>query len=267
MKNNQSATNNLLGNKSFKNVHLRKLTAIMEVKWKTLFSKNFIIMPIFSLGFTYLMKVIYDTISEGAVDMSAYALSLGVLMNICMTGIYCVAASLAEEKEKNTLRTLMTSSVSGMEFFLGSLIPVIAMTTIINVLCVFLSGFSMDAAGWVSYVLITLVSSATGAVIGMIFGIFARNQMSAGTITTPALLIFMMVPMFSYLNETLEKISGFFFTGIVSEAIANIGSGTAVIDMKGVLILAAEFLVSVVIFLLLYRRNGFESESRVMAWK
>ena len=32
-----------------KPVHLRKLAAIMEVKGKALFSKNFIIMPIFSL--------------------------------------------------------------------------------------------------------------------------------------------------------------------------------------------------------------------------
>ena len=37
-------------------------------------------------------------------------------MNTSMTGIYCVAASLAEEKEKHTLRTLMTSSVNGLEF-------------------------------------------------------------------------------------------------------------------------------------------------------
>lgn len=36
-----------------KTIHLRKLTAIMEVKGRTLFSKNLIIMPAFSLAFTY----------------------------------------------------------------------------------------------------------------------------------------------------------------------------------------------------------------------
>src|SRR5699024_10313982 len=113
-------------------VHLRKLAAITEVKGKALFSKNFIIMPIFSIGFTFLMKVVYDRIAEGALDMSAYALSLGVLMNILMEGIYCTAAALAEEKEKNTLRTPMTSSVNGLEFFLGSFIPVLLMCTAVN---------------------------------------------------------------------------------------------------------------------------------------
>ena len=118
-----------------KTIHLRKLTAIMEVKGRTLFSKNLIIMPAFSLAFTYLIKMIYGNMDIG-VDTSGYALSMGVLMNICMTGIYCVAALLAEKKEKHTLRTLMTSSVNGLEFSIGSLLPSLALLIIVNVLCV-----------------------------------------------------------------------------------------------------------------------------------
>ena len=70
------------------------------------------------------MKILYRSIADGKINMDGYALSLGVLMNISMS-VYCTAAALAEEKEKNTLRTLMTSSVNGLEFFLGSIIPVI----------------------------------------------------------------------------------------------------------------------------------------------
>ena len=44
--------------------------------------------------------------------LDGYALSLGVLMNISMS-VYCTAAALAEEKEKNTLRTLMTKGHLG----------------------------------------------------------------------------------------------------------------------------------------------------------
>ena len=240
-----------------KPVHLRKLAAIMEVKGKALFSKNFIIMPIFSLGFTFLMKLVYRAVTEGAFDLSAYALSLGVLMNILME-VYCTAAALAEEKEKNTLRTLMTSSVNGLEFFLGSLIPVVLMSSVVNVLCTFIAGFDMEPFQWISFLAITVACSSISAVIGMIFGIFAKTQVSASTITTPALLIFMMIPMFSGFGETLEKVSGLLFTGIIFNAIANIDNGLPVTDMKGIIVLAAEFLVSVIIFLALYRKNGFE---------
>ena len=102
-------------------LHLRKLSAILEMKFRALLSKNFIIGPIFAIGFSFLMDRIYNIITDGAVDMSGMALAMGVLMNICMTGVYVTAACLAEEKEKYTLRTLMTSSVNGLEFCLGSL--------------------------------------------------------------------------------------------------------------------------------------------------
>lgn len=241
-----------------KPVHLRKLAAIMEVKGKALFSKNFIIMPIFSIGFTFLMKAIYGAATKGAFDMSAYALALGVLMNILMEGVYCTAAALAEEKEKNTLRTLMTSSVNGLEFFLGSLIPVVLMSTVVNVLCALIAGFEMGLPQWIPYLAITVACSAISAVIGMIFGIFAKDQVTTGTITTPAILVFMMIPMFCGFSETLEKISGLLFTGIIFNTIANLAGGIAPIDVKGSIILATELILSVIVFLLLYRKNGFE---------
>ena len=241
-----------------KPVHLRKLAAITEVKGKALFSKNFIIMPIFSLGFTFLMKAVYGAGAEGTSDMSAYALALGVLMNILMEGVYCTAAALAEEKEKNTLRTLMTSSVNGLEFFLGSLSPVVLMSTVVNVLCAFIAGFEMGLSVCISFLAITVACSAISAVIGMIFGIFSKTQVSAGTITTPALIVFMMVPMFSGFSGTLERLSELLFTGIIFHAIANINNSLPSTDIKGILVLAAEFLISVAVFLALYRKNGFE---------
>ena len=190
--------------------------------------------------------------------MNAYALALGILMNISMMGIYCTAASLAEEKEKNTLRTLMTSSVNGLEFFLGSLIPVVLMSTAVNVLCVFIVRLSMTPAQWGSYLAITTAASVIAAVVGMILGIFAKNQVTASTITTPAVLVFMMIPMFTVFSDTLHKISMFFFTGIAFEAVANINSGLPAADIRGIAVLTAELLLSVILFLILYRRNGFE---------
>lgn len=239
-------------------VHLRKLAAITEVKGKALFSKNFIIMPIFALGFTFLMKTVYGSIAEGVFDLSTYSLALGVLMNMVMEGVYCTAAALAEEKEKNTLRTLMTSSVNGLEFFLGSFIPILLMCTAVNILCAVIAGVSMDAPQWAAYIAVTTFSSATSTVIGMIFGIYSKTQVSTSTITTPAALVLMMVPMLSGFSDVLEQISGFLFTGIVYEAIGNINSSLPFIDAQGIAVLAGEFILFVILFLVLYRKNGFE---------
>ena len=174
-----------------KTIHMHKLNAIMEMKLKALLSKNFIISPIFAIGFTFVMKLVYGSVTEGGLDdmLKGMALSLGALMSVTMTGIYCVSAALAEEKEKHTLRVLMTSSVNGLEFFLGSLLPVVGMILLTNAVIVPVSGLSMQAGQWAVYLGISLLCAVTCAIIGMIFGIFAKNQVTASTITTPALLI------------------------------------------------------------------------------
>ena len=76
--------------------------------------------------------------------------------------------------------------------------------------------------------------------------------------TPPGLLVLMMIPMFGGFSDILEKISGLLFTGIIFNAIANIDNTLPITDLKGILVLAAEFLVSVAVFLALYRKNGFE---------
>ncbi|WP_418555871.1 ABC transporter permease [Longibaculum muris] len=243
-----------------KSISMRKLMAISEVKGKALFSKNFIIMPIFSIGFAFVMKLVYGSMAgDEAGNLSGYVLSIGVVMNICMSGIYCVAASLAEEKEKNTLRTLMTSSVNGLEFFLGSLIPVIGMMIVVNVILVFVTQMSLTAMQWFIYLLISTLASITGGIVGMIFGIFAKNQVSASTMTTPALLVLMMIPMFSGFNEVVEKISQCLFTGIVMDVIGDFTGGIASIDIVSLMILIVEIIASILIFLYLYKKNGFEA--------
>ena len=206
-------------------IHFRKLSAVTEMKMRTLMSKNFIIMPIFSLGFTFLMKILYRSIADGKINMDGYALSLGVLMNISMS-VYCTAAALAEEKEKNTLRTLMTSSVNGLEFFLGSIIPVIILSTAVNVLCVFIVQLTLSGSQWGAYLIITTVCTFIASVVGMIFG--------------------------------LEKISNLLFTGIALNAISAISAGKAPIHLSGIIVLSVEAFLSAALFLILYRKNGFE---------
>lgn len=246
-----------------KTIHMHKLNAIMEMKLKALLSKNFIISPIFAIGFTFMMKLVYGSVTEGGLDdmLKGMALSLGALMSVTMTGIYCVSAALAEEKEKHTLRVLMTSSVNGLEFFLGSLLPVVGMILLTNAVIVPVSGLSMQAGQWAVYLGISLLCAVTCAIIGMIFGIFAKNQVTASTITTPALLILMMLPMFANFNKTVAKISEFVFTGVMQQTIIQIAEGnTQIVSRTSVAIMAAEIVAAVLCFLVIYRKNGYDKD-------
>lgn len=182
-------------------------------------------------------------------------------MNITGTGIYCVSAALAEEKEKHTLRVLMTSSVNGLEFFLGSLIPFVGMMLAVNVVAALVAGLSMTGVQWAAYLGVSLLAAVTCAVVGMIFGIFSKNQVTASTVTTPAMLVLMMVPMFGNLNKTMETISGFLFTGVLQQTVVNISQRKdRLVNGLSIAVIAVEIVAAVVCFLVIYRRNGYDSQ-------
>ena len=47
-----------------KTVHWNKLFVILSMKWRTQFSKNFITMPLFSVGLTFVMTLFYGSMAE-----------------------------------------------------------------------------------------------------------------------------------------------------------------------------------------------------------
>lgn len=160
-----------------KPIHFNKVAAIAQVKTKAFMGKNCIIMPAFSIGFTFIMRILYE---------------------------------------------------------------------------------NMDLA---FFTLVSVLASLTSCIIGMLLGIFSKNQVSAGTITSPVLLALMMIPMFSNFIDGLDKISEFFFTGIIMDLISNISSKSdTILDLKSILILVIEVILSVVLFIFFYQRNGFEKD-------
>ncbi len=248
-----------------KAVHWNKVAAIMDTKTRAFFGKNCIIMPIFAVGFTLIMRFLYESIMTGEMIpegfANGYALAMGLVMGICMIGIYCPALLLAEEKEKNTLRVLMTSSVNGLEFFLGSVIPVFLATVIVNFLLIPVSGYTVSGGDLAAFGVSTVLASLISCLVGMVLGIFAKNQVSAGTVITPVLMVFMLIPMFADMIESLEEISRFIFTGIVMDMMMNIVEGREeLVSPLGIGVMAAEAVAAAMLFMILYRRNGYEKE-------
>lgn len=248
-----------------KRIHWNKVLAIADTKTRAFLGKNCIIMPIFAVGFTLLMRFLYTYIIGDEVGISGfsngYALGMGLTMNICMTGIYCPALLLAEEKEKNTLRALMTSSVNGLEFFLGSIIPVFLAGAVLNFLLIPISGYSMQTTAIPMFTLVNILCMLISCVIGMLLGIFAKNQVTAGTLLSPVMMVFMLIPMFSMIIEVLKRISEFVFTGIMMELIMGLAMGRGVtITGLQLGVMGAELIAAIVLFMAAYKKNGFEKD-------
>ena len=105
--------------------NINKLTAVARIKWICI-SRNTAIMvgPVITVAMVLAYKVIYGMNTDGELSpiLAGMLLSLGISMNICMDGFLMVGTAIAEEKEKHTLRVLMTSSITGVQYFIGSIL-------------------------------------------------------------------------------------------------------------------------------------------------
>ena len=190
--------------------NINKLTAVAQIKWICI-SRNTAIMigPLLTVAMVWMFKILYSINSGGDLSpiLVSLILSLGISLNLCMDGFLMVGTAIAEEKEKHTLRVLMTSSVTGMQYFIGSILFPFVLMNIINIVVLVISGISMSQVSVVAFLLVSAVASLISCVMGMIVGLCAKNQMNANLISYPLVIVLMMIPMFGNLSEKLHHIS------------------------------------------------------------
>ena len=189
--------------------HINKLTAVAQIKWICI-SRNTAIMigPLLTVAMVWIFKILYSINSGGDLSpiLVSLILSLGISLNLCMDGFLMVGTAIAEEKEKHTLRVLMTSSVTGMQYFIGSILFPFVLMNIINIVVLVISGISMNQVSVVAFLLVSAAASLISCVMGMIVGLCAKNQMNANLISYPLVIVLMMIPMFGNLSEKLHHI-------------------------------------------------------------
>lgn len=192
--------------------HINKLTAVAQIKWICI-SRNTAIMigPLLTVAMVWMFKTLYSINSGGDLSpiLVSLILSLGISLNLCMDGFLMVGTAIAEEKEKHTLRVLMTSSVTGMQYFIGSILFPFVLMNIINIVVLVISGISMSQVSVVAFLLVSAVASLISCVMGMIVGLCAKNQMNANLISSPLMIVFMMIPMFGSLPKNCTISQGF----------------------------------------------------------
>ena len=120
----------------------------------------------------------------------------------------------------------------------------------------------MDGGQLGLFALVSVIASLTSCIIGMILGIFAKNQVSAGNHYHPGFA----APrhgayFFGDVVEALSGLSEYVFTGIVMDMIMTMGDGAKkVLDSGSIVVMACEVILAVLLFLFFYKRNGFEQD-------
>ncbi|MFA9378402.1 MAG: ABC transporter permease [Lachnotalea sp.] len=231
---------------------IRKIIAIFKKQIKdTLKNKTvliqFIMFPFLTIILTNAMPV-----SEMPEN---YFVTLFATMYIAMVPLTCMAAIIAEEKEKKTLRVLMMSNVKAWEYLIGVGSYILAICLLGSL--VFGAVGHYQGMKLLQFMIIMLIGIVSSTLIGASIGIWSKNQMSASSLTVPVMLILSFLPMISMFNEKVAKVSKFIYSQQIINLMNQINSSS--LNQESIRIIAVNILLVVIVFIFAYKRCGLDA--------
>lgn len=213
------------------------------LKNKTVFIQ-FIMFPVLTL-------IMENTVKIEGMPAHFFA-NLFAVMYIGMAPLTAMAAIISEEKEKNTLRVLLMSNVSPIEYLfgIGSYIWTICMA---GAFIIGLGG-KYYGAFLLRFLLIMAVGILISVLLGAVIGIRSKNQMAATSITVPVMMIFSFLPMLSMFNEAIEKIAQVTYSYRLHMLMNQMENGK--ISAESLVVIGLNMVVAMVLFGIVYRREG-----------
>ena len=155
-----------------------------------------------------------------------------------------ISNTISEEKEKNNLKTLILSGVTGTEYIFATLFyPIIFGITSIVILPI-LAGADLDQQ-YFSYIVISILTAIAVVLINLLVGIFSETQSKAQINSLPI--------MFTTANETLATINEYSFMGSYTGFFANLKSSP--FGEKSFVILVVWILVLFVANMIVFKTN------------
>lgn len=205
----------------------------------------YIIMPV---GFALL----YTNMGDMNKD---YIFSLCVLLMLAMVPVALMGTIIAEEKEKNTLRTLVLNDVKATEILVAKALICLLFIVIDNLLMFFIIDLPMT--NFLSYQIVCFVVGVAIILFGAVVGLCAKNQMSAGLLSMPFMFI-LMAPLFTGMidSKIFTTISSYLPTDAMMEIMLQISEKTVSLSTIGfpIIVILAWGIISIIMFNIVYKK-------------
>ena len=186
-------------------LRMHTLAVLIKKDFRLMFTnKNMLIMILLPIGFAVLYQTIFGDVKEAGMPRN-FVLTLCELLNLSAIPLTGLAMMVAEEKEKNTLRVLMLSDVSALEYIFSKIISVLVLMELITIVIFFITATQLSYLPM--FLLVTTVTSISMLLFGAVVGLLSKDQMSTSTLSTPLMILFLIPPMFQNMNEVIDKIA------------------------------------------------------------
>ena len=241
-------------------LRMHTLAVLIKKDFRLMFTnKNMLIMILLPIGFAVLYQTIFGDVKEAGMPRN-FVLTLCELLNLSAIPLTGLAMMVAGEKEKNTLRVLMLSDVSALEYIFSKIISVLVLMEFITIVIFFITATQLSYLPM--FLLVTTVTSISMLLFGSVVGLLSKDQMSTSTLSTPLMILFLIPPMFQNMNEVIDKIASIVPTTRMMAIINDAMNGMGILSQEHLLdfgIILVWILLGVVTFAMMYRRKGFDN--------
>ena len=184
---------------------------------ETLANKSILLQVLMPVFFVFLYKFIFSLNGAGK-ELGADRLAI-LLMNISLPFSLAMSVGtpiiiiLAEEREKHNLQSLRLAGVTAGQYILSALIWPAIIGVFYIVITPILAGAKLSNQVF-SYGLVLLLTLLVLIFFFLMVGLFCKNQVMAQSLSVPAMLLVIFIPMFSNMNEDLFKVLRYSFLGL-----------------------------------------------------
>lgn len=209
-------------------------------------------MPVLVLFIVYpCIALIMGQALQKQVGETTLFLSIFATMHCVFTPIEATASIIAEEKESNTLRMLIMSNVTLLEYFLsiGGFVLITALFT--GSAFLFMADYSFTQA--LSFLLIMCIGCVISIGAGICIGLYAKNTAAANGLAVPIGMVFAFLPMLSNFNSNVKAVAKFTYGQQIGSLIAG-----KPISSFGIAIMIINTVIILVTALLLFRKSVTE---------
>jgi len=166
-------------------ISLKRSSAIFVKDYKE-FSRNYAVSIM--LIFPILLAVLFRSAGPSLPGASGFLLNTSFVMLTC----FAQACLIAEEKEHNTLRSLMMTPATAMDVLIGKSALVFVMSAVVLAVSIYLFGYK-PANVWV-FVTTIILSIILYMAAGTICGLFSKTLLEASLSILPVAFVFMGAP-------------------------------------------------------------------------
>lgn len=186
----------------------KKMSALLWLRNQILLSnKNLIVQILLPYALVFLYKNFMGNQSSGW-EIMFVCLSTAISMSVGSM----ISTIIAEEKEKNNLKSLLLSGVGYPEYISSVLIHPILITIITMITFPLITEVHLENMLW-EYVTVVFLTSLAVMLINLCIGLISETQSKAQMNSLPLLFIVALLPMFSTMKESLKGFVNLTFMG------------------------------------------------------